>query len=114
MSRNTAELISGIVDAIVEQPETQAAFEKWYAIITKEAAKAEKAAPAKSRKASTSYTWIRASVKQWQPQIEVSAIRLMRGFTFPPHFSAETLPSAAQCTSRLNPHGRPRIRTNQA
>ncbi len=91
MSRNTAELISGIVDAIVEQPETQAAFEKWYAIITKEAAKAEKAAPAKGRKASISYTWVRASVKQWQPRIEVSAIRLIRGFTFPPLADGEIL-----------------------
>ncbi len=91
MSRKRAELISGIVDAIVKQPETQAALEKWYAIITEEAAKAEKSAPAKGRKTSTSYTWIRASVKQWQPRIEVSAIRLMRGYTFPPLADGEIL-----------------------
>ncbi len=84
-------LISGIIGAIVEQPETQAAFEEWYAIITEEAAKAEKSAPAKVRKTSTSYMWIRASVKQWQRRIEVSVIRLIRGFTFPPLADGEIL-----------------------
>ncbi len=84
-------LNSGIAGAIMEQPETQSAFEEWYAIITEEAAKAEKSAPASVRETSTSYTWIRASARQWEPRIYVSVIRLIRGFKFPPLSHGEIL-----------------------
>ncbi len=87
-------LLRGVVDGILEQPETKAAFEDWHTVIAEEAKAAELAyyagrrrrnpeQPRSRRRREARTNFIEASLPRWEARINISAEALIRRFEFP-------------------------------
>lgn len=80
-------LLEGIVDAIIDQDETETTFKEWEGLIAREAQAARRA---RRRRGWTDLNFIEASRERWEPQILAAAKAFIGQYRFLPQGPAST------------------------